>query len=303
MAVAGRQAVAARDTNQAQEIAWAIRRVDPANVEAETILTAAQRVETIARLAKAHFAVDEPPAPGDAGTVKDDELTAQVEAEMQIRTERLTKEVRGTIEAARRAARTDADTSLSALKRLLNTVTSSTDIDPVAREKLRKQVQRVIDEVQVVKMRVEQDQIRALERRAALQARQFAIDELTQKEDQLERLIDQVRTLLYEGFSGRAQAFEDAEAVARAAWELAPYRGVTAAAIFNTEAAGQLDKVAVRLRNLRNDRFLATLYSVELSHVPIPDEPHRAPPQMGLGRPHALQQSRRKNPRQPGEID
>jgi hypothetical protein len=47
---------------------------------------------------------------------------------------------------------------------------------------------------------------------------------------------------------------------------------VTNAAIFDSEAAGQLDK-AQRLRYLRADKLLATLQQVELSHVPFPDEP------------------------------
>jgi len=38
------------------------------------------------------------------------------------------------------------------------------------------------------------------------------------------------------------------------------------------EASGQLFK-AYELVNLRHDRFLETLYQVELSHVPFPDEP------------------------------
>src|SRR5207247_2311881 len=71
---------------------------------------------------------------------------------------------------------------------------------------------------------------------------------------------------------GNPDAFERAEEVARASFELAPYAGVTSAAIFNAEAAGQLDK-AQRLRYRRYDMFLATLHQCEMAHIPFPDEP------------------------------
>ena len=62
------------------------------------------------------------------------------------------------------------------------------------------------------------------------------------------------------------------EAVARVAWELNPYSGTTAAAIYDSEAAGQLDKAA-RIRSMTMDAFLAALYQSELAHIPFPDEP------------------------------
>jgi hypothetical protein len=77
---------------------------------------------------------------------------------------------------------------------------------------------------------------------------------------------------MYEGYIGNADAFERAEEVARASFELAPYQGVTVAAIYDSEAAGQLDK-SQRLRYRRYDQFLATLYQLELAHIPFPDEP------------------------------
>jgi hypothetical protein len=54
--------------------------------------------------------------------------------------------------------------------------------------------------------------------------------------------------------------------------ELAPYSAAPNLDVFNSEAAGALDK-ARRLRSLRADKMLALLHQVELSHVPFPDEP------------------------------
>src|SRR5260221_10130619 len=129
-----------------------------------------------------------------------------------------------------------------------------------------------MEQMLLAKQKVDIGRIQNIERRSAAQARELAVDQLVQRDEQIEQLIDKVRSLMTEGFAGNADAFERAEEVASAAFELAPYSGVANAAIWATEAAGQLDK-AMRLRYLRYDKVLATLQQVELSHVPFPDEP------------------------------
>ena len=262
----GQLAVAARDLKQAEQIAWAVREIDPANVEAEAILTASHKV-------KAQTVQFAPPAPAqDSGTVKDDDLLEAYEADKVVATERLTQQVKQDIEATRKLATQDPDSALANLKRTLNTVNSSINIDPVSRESLRRRLQAALDAMTTQKQRRDIEEVQQQVRFSAMQARILAVDELVQKEEELEQLIDKVRSLLDEGFTGNEAAFERSEAVARAAWETAPYLGVTAAAIFDTEAAGQLDKIQ-RMRYLRSDKFLETLYQVERSHVPFPDEP------------------------------
>jgi len=123
-----------------------------------------------------------------------------------------------------------------------------------------------------LKRKFDQDRILQIERTAVIQAKELATEQLMQRDEQIEHLIDKVRSLMDEGYGGNADAFERAEEVARASFELAPYAGVTSAAIFDSEAAGQLDK-AQRLRYLRYDKFLAQLHQCELAHVPFPDEP------------------------------
>ena len=81
-----------------------------------------------------------------------------------------------------------------------------------------------------------------------------------------------MRAAIDDGVHGDDLAYEKAEDIARAAVNLRPGNTPATAAVFTSEAAGQLNK-AFRLRSLRNDRFLETLYQVELSHVPFPDEP------------------------------
>ena len=164
------------------------------------------------------------------------------------------------------------EAAITELQRVLSTIKSEAGIDATIQESLRTRIISTINLVKNKQETIEKKKVLLAEDMAATQARRQAIDRLTEREEKMTQLIDKVRALLYEGFLGNENAFEEAEAVARAAWELDPYNGATGAAIFNAEAAGQLDK-AMRLRNLRADKFLAVLHQVELSHVPFPDEP------------------------------
>ena len=214
------------------------------------------------------------PAPrsDEAATAKDVDILNEERNLRSIRAERLNHEILRTIESTRRELAQAPEAALSELKRALAAVVSSHDIDPDVREKLRAKVQNAIEQSLLVRQRIDQDRIRSIEKTSAAAARDLAVDQLVQRDEQIEQLIDKVRAQLAEGFIGNADAFERAEEVARASFELAPYSGVTNAAIFDSEAAGQLDK-AQRLRYLRADKLLATLHQVELSHVPFPDEP------------------------------
>lgn len=209
----------------------------------------------------------------DAGTAQDRQDLINIEkGKRDIRGQWLKQDVTQKLESVRGIVNDDPTAALKELKRTLNSVTASTDIDANTREQLRARVQQRIDQVASRKDQIDQDKTRAAERRAQEEARRHLVDQLVQRDEKLEQLIDRVRSLLTEGYQGNADAFEEAEAVARVAWELNPYSGTTAAAIFDSEAAGQLDK-SQRLRSLRADMFLATLHQVELAHVPFPDEP------------------------------
>jgi len=236
----------------------------------------ASRKVKAAQAALAAFQNEEPPAPGigpkAASSARTEDLLKQEQELRTVRAELLTKQVLRTIEGVRRQSSQDPDSALAELKRTLASVVSSTDVDPDARERLRAKVQASIDQLLVTREKIQQLQLRTLERNAVEEAKRLATDQLVQRDEQIEQLIDKVRSLMAEGYAGNSEAFERAEEVARASFELAPYSGVTSAAIFDAEAAGQLDK-AQRLRYLRYDKFLAQLQEVEKSHVPFPDEP------------------------------
>src|SRR5262249_14314544 len=151
----------------------------------------------------------------------------------------------------------DPQGALGDLKRALTTALSATDVDPDVRESLRVRVQEAIDRLQMAKSKYDMERIDLMQHEAASRARELATEQLVQRDEQLAQLIEKVGSLMAEGYIGNADAFEQAEEVARASFEIAPYSGVTSAAIFDAEAAGQLDK-AQRLRYTRYDKFLAT---------------------------------------------
>ena len=218
--------------------------------------------------------LDDTDAEEPAGaTAAEREALIQHEEELRkVRAEALGREVQKVLDGTRRISRDDPDAAISELKRILTSVEASIDIDANIREQMRARLHRALLAVASNKDAVELQRIQSAERQAQMQAQRNLIDQLGQRDAKLQQLIDRVRSLLTEGFLGNADAFEEGESVARAAWELAPYSGATAAAIFDAEAAGQLDK-ANRLRSERADKFLATLHQVELAHVPFPDEP------------------------------
>ncbi len=326
MAARGQQALAARDLVQARQMAWAIRQVDPTNVQSQTILNASHKLnemhfalvqdaqpaaeapaaeappeapaaeappEAPAAEAPAAEATPAEPAPeapaseagaapvdpsvdnsddAPGGTIAPGDLLKKNEELIKVKVQILKRLVENVIDASQRAAASDPDAALAELKRAQSTVEASGDVDPTTRQELVRRLINVQQQVGAQKAKLEQVKLLAARQQALTQANRRVISEIEVRDEKLERLIDQVRNLINQGYLGREDAFEQAESVARVAWELNPYSGTTAAAIFDAEAAGQLDKAA-RIHALTADAFLAALYQSELAHIPFPDEP------------------------------
>ncbi len=208
----------------------------------------------------------------DKSNPKSDSLLNELEAKRKVREEQITIDANSAVETAQGMASSNFTDAFDMLKRQLDTVVAATDISADVRLALRKRLENAIQQLQNESESFEQKRA-ALDRRLSQQeAMKKMMDQTQRDEEKMEQLIDRVRALLVRGFKGNPQAFEDAEAVSRVAVELDPYLGVPNLDVFNSEAAGHLDK-SRRLISLRADMLLATLYQVELSHVPFPDEP------------------------------
>ena len=191
---------------------------------------------------------------------------------MAIRGQQLTQEVTSAIAEARRKGQGDPDSAVVDLKRIDSDVTTASDVEPQVREQLIHRLQNTIRELRTIKERTTVEKVLNAERFAQVEARRKSLEQMSLQERRLTELIDQVRALLVQASHGDDNAYEQAESVSREALHLNPGNGPATQALYNSEMGGQVNK-AYRLRNLRADRLLETLYLVELAHVAFPDEP------------------------------
>ncbi|MCA9025869.1 MAG: VWA domain-containing protein [Planctomycetaceae bacterium] len=299
----GEQAIATGKFKQAEQIGLTIKKVDPQNVRAEVLIGAA------GELSENHVAqvqAEEPnpfepannppteavppqPAPTDnlppsrllqpqANGLQQREfetpqsLIEQEDVRRTILSEKLALEINQIIDVSRRRIIEDPAGVEADLKAALASVKSATDVDPDVQAQLLRRVADALLSAQSRLEVLEANQIRAQQLQAEVEAQQALIDQKLLRERELSQMVDRISALMREGFAGNPQAFEDAEAVARVVESRRPGAALGTQTVLWTEAAGHIDK-AYRLRSLRADRFLATLYQVELSHVPFPDEP------------------------------
>ena len=201
----------------------------------------------------------------------DDRLTGAFTGQ-SLRTQQLASVAGNAIDRTRRYASADPELAIVELKDALLAVRVADDVDPTVRAQLERQLETEIQQARNLSIQANErrlaGQLKQSEQLAALRT----LDALRTEEENLEQLIDQVRASIDDAVHGDDFAYEEAEDFARAAVNLRPGNAPATAAVFTAEAAGQLNK-AFRLRSIRNDRFLETLYQVELSHVPFPDEP------------------------------
>lgn len=266
----GDAALLDRDLQRAAEFGKAIHQLDPANDNARRLVKSAAKFQTVSQVAQPA----DPNAPtADATTQQQTgSLIAEIEVIGAIKSQQLQSEVARRIQEVRKIAEEDPDAALSILKRQIGAVKAAGDIDPDLRISLAKRLQGVLADVKGQKEVAELRSIRAQEAVAAIQAQRRLIDDIAIADDRMERLIDNVRSLIETASHGEPEKYLEAEAVSEEAVNLQPGNGVATAAQVVSEASGQL-YTAFYLRALRADRFLETLEQVERSHVPFPDEP------------------------------
>ena len=281
MVAVGERAVAQRQLKQAEKIAFAVSHADPGNVGAEVILGAVNNVRALAQADEdAPPPADNPQAPENRGrdNPPDEDMIRLELSRQKVKGQQLQNEVEQTVELAREIGDVEFQASREILKQQLGALKVADDIDPDLRDGL---IRRVRMELENLLAREDVLTLRKLneeERLAHSEAKRRLVTQLSRDDEIMEQLIAKARGLMVEAFHGDDEAFEEAESVAEVAWNHSPGNAVVVAAFYWAEGAGQLRK-ANRLRALRADRFLETLYQVELSHVPFPDEPPvRYPP-------------------------
>jgi hypothetical protein len=291
----GERAVASHDAATGEQVARAVAELDRGNARAASLSSAAAKLrkETAAHEILRQVAPEGgsetppstrppagPPLPSEApagqlgqrvGPPQENSVNRYREL-MAVRGQQLSNEVTASIAEARRSGATDPDSAIALLKREQGIVTTAGDIEPQVRDELSRRLLNTIQELRSIKEHQQINRLNNAERLAQVEARRKSLEQMSLEETRLTELIDQCRALLVQAVHGDDNAYEQAEAVAREAINLRPGNGPATQALVNSEAGGQLNK-AYRLRNLRADRLLETLYLVELAHVPFPDEP------------------------------
>ncbi|MEZ6059702.1 MAG: hypothetical protein R3C19_05010 [Planctomycetaceae bacterium] len=226
-------------------------------------------------------AVQNAPPPVSAGSAQDEldagfggtsDPLSEVESQILVRTQQLTQATNAAIAEAVEYSKDRPEYGESLLKDVLATVRSENNVNPAARAELERRLTSALESVRTAAIRAAETRKQQLQVEAVGEAQQKLVIQNAEEEERLESLIDSVRGLLDRARHGDVNGYEDAEAVARLAIDMRPGNGPAAQALVVSEGAGQLDK-SRRLQELRHDRFLETLYQVELSHVPFPDEP------------------------------
>lgn len=197
---------------------------------------------------------------------------ANVEQRIALQTQILKQDTDAAIDEAAKVAFDQPDYAMARLKDIRETIRAARDVSDEVKLELETRVSKALAGVRnmraindLKRRQIAEDEGVRLAERAMLAEENIA-------DEKLANMIDQVRGLLDQARKGDQNGFEDAEAVSRTALELRPSNGPATQALVMSEALGQLDK-AYRMVQLRHDRFLETLYQVELSHVPFPDEP------------------------------
>nr|WP_271871035.1 vWA domain-containing protein [Planctomicrobium sp.] len=269
----------------AEQIGFSIQEIDPGNQTAMQLINQAgeKMVLQTVQFEQANPAVDD--AVDAANQLNEDRTAPRTEDPINAyekivgaRTQALRADVDRGIQLALSVVDQNPDAAYDKLSQIRGAVKSATDIDPEARNQLLRQISAVQQDVASRRQKIALENAERNKRRVEIEAQARLIDFAEERDAKLEQMVDRIRALLIEGYQGDPGAFESAEAVGRGVLSEYPNSAMGVSVVFVSEAAGQLDK-AKRLQALRSDRFLETLYQVELSHVPFPDEPPvRYPP-------------------------
>lgn len=270
----GRVALSQRQPQRAAQIAEQVRQLDDGLIEARQLSAAAEQIQT--RLAKLQVDTPAGETPMETETPVNPDAITRFEEESRVRTQKMQLQVSRTIEQSR--ASSEPDLAIDELKRVVSSVRSAIDINPEDRAKMLKQLEGELLATLTRREKLQQTQDRLQQSLAQVEAQSRLAEQMVLDEERLDNLIDRVRALMSAGRHGDDAAYGEAQAVADVAINLRPGDGTASAARFDAEAAEQLVR-AFRMRARRANEFLETLYQVELSHVPFPDEPPiRFPP-------------------------
>lgn len=278
LAALAQQALAMGNLDQAERLAKEVLRSDPQHPQAEAVVNAVAKARLQGKneprdLRLANFAqpASEPPGPAkdvpglDLET-QDGALIDKVTKDIEVITDILKSEVQVNINRAREIMGTDPQAAREILMQLLDLVRKSSDVAGDVRAQLNRHIEDAIRAVEREHLRVSQQQIAAQQAAAEAAAQAQINRSLYLNQQKVEQLMERFNALLDE------DRFRDAEAVAAEAKEKLPESPEMTTAVLTARNVGYT-KLMDALRDARHRGFVDSLYAIEESHVPTPDEP------------------------------
>ncbi|WP_186767784.1 vWA domain-containing protein [Blastopirellula retiformator] len=257
------QALATGDALGAQRLADAALQRDPNNPQAALVKKAA-----VAQIGDDDSLrmVNAQAQPGADLAADEGNFLNEVQRQQIRQAEVIKIEVENALSNAREQMGVQPEMVKDSLKLLLESVDRAPELQADVRRNLRN---RIVSAIQMADRRAVQVESERLERdeNAAIAAERIRITEtLLRDQERVRSIMEMFNALMDEN------KYVEAEEAAFAAREIDPGNLATHAAVYNAELVGNFYNIE-RIRELRYKGVIDTLWLVEESHVPFPDEP------------------------------
>jgi len=266
----GQQAVVTGDLDNAQRLADAAARLNPADAGALTIRRAVARVASTAAQATRKDSQPPPQTKGDndppGREAADSDLLNEVERQQRVVEGFLRAEVRNVLSRARAQIASDPQGASDMLKLVMEKVRQTPELSPDVRAQLVDQLEAALRTASRQSTLKEQIDLQREQVAAEGEARERINRELFLQEQKVDQLMSRFNALMDEG------RYRDAEALADIAEEMLPGRAGLRGAELTARMLGyNADMTAVL--DMRRKGFVDATFQIELSHVPTADEP------------------------------
>ena len=215
------------------------------------------------------------PAPavvgGPVAGINEGDILKETEARRAVADQQATQTVDETIRIANRLVTRDPDGAYEMLKRILDTTQTNPDLSPKGQSNLVGRIERALQGVKREGRRVKSDQDERLQLLANADARSAQAKMVV---NQQERITERMR--VYHNLMNQARELEASKQAQGIRQDMVNLGLPVPQAVNAAYTVGQRGFYLREMRDLqriRDDKWLATLYEVERSHIPFPDEP------------------------------
>jgi hypothetical protein len=278
LAKLGHEALAAGNVKGALQVAEAALARDPKNPNAIAVREAARKLAAGVTAppkisSEPELKLTSAAEPAAAGSLLEEVLAGptgfleDVRKNQELKSQILQNQVDNELAMARQKMGEDPEGAEAVLKQALEMVESSPDLLAEVRAQLRQKLENALRQANQQKIEVADRRASAEEIAAQAREQEQITQALLLRGERLTQLVDRFTSLMAEG---RYDIADDE--IIPEIQELAPNTPIAASVI----TAGRFQRNYQELSTLwqrRQDGFLRTLYQVEVSHVPFPDEP------------------------------